>query len=63
MKKQQQPEIIQFAFQAILNRLTTTVDGGWKITFEIDNSETNTITELAKYKDAMLQLAIVPILN
>lgn len=46
---------------AIFAKATTTVDGGWRISFDIDESQSNEIAKLSQFRDLSLQLVIVPI--
>ena len=46
-------------FQAILNKITTTVDGGWRVTFDVSDSDSNAMLDLAKMRETTLQLGIV----
>jgi hypothetical protein len=47
--------------QAIFSRATTTVDGGWNITFAVSQEEAKAILQLAQMRDTLMQLACVPI--
>lgn len=47
--------------QAIFVKATTTVDGGWRLTFDIAQNESGQIIDLAILRDQLLQLAIVPL--
>jgi hypothetical protein len=47
-------------FRAIFNKITTTVDGGWRLSIDVDNSEKDKLNELANYRDNLLAVAIVP---
>lgn len=44
--------------KGILSRITSTLDGGWKITFDVDQSETPAIQELVLLKDAYLSIQL-----
>jgi hypothetical protein len=46
-------------FQAILNAIRTTVDGGWRVSFDIPQSEAEAIMQLAGKRDENLQVAVV----
>jgi hypothetical protein len=46
-------------FSAILNKITTTVDGGWRVTFDVPDSETPQMAELSKLRSSTLQIGIV----
>lgn len=51
----------QFTFSATFFKATTTIDGGWRITFDVNPSEADQIHQLANCKDKELQLGIVVI--
>lgn len=46
--------------QAIFNKATTTIDGGWNITFSVDQSQAQKITEISSLRDLVLNVAITP---
>lgn len=46
---------------ATLKKITTTVDGGWSITFDVPDSESMNILQLAQLRDRLLQLGAVPV--
>jgi hypothetical protein len=46
--------------EAILMKISTTVDGGWNITFSADQSQVDSIMLLSALRDEPLQFAIVP---
>lgn len=48
-------------FQGNLNRITTTIDGGWRVSFDVPESESNAITKLAARRDQNLQIAVVAV--
>lgn len=48
-------------FKAIFNRATTTVDGGWRISFDVPESEAGSLLELAVLRGCVFQVAVVPI--
>ena len=45
---------------ASLSKITSTVDGGWKITFDVPQTELAKIMQLSSLRDMVLALAIVP---
>lgn len=47
-------------FSAILNRITTTLDGGWRISFDVPKRESKEIMELSQMRNVVLQLGVVP---
>jgi len=44
--------------KAILQEIKTTRDGGWKLVFEVDQSETAPIFHLSSLRDYVLELSI-----
>lgn len=46
---------------AILQRISTTADGGWRIAFDISADEAEKLATLSKYRQNLLQLAVVPV--
>lgn len=49
------------SLQAILSKATTTVDGGWNITFSVGEYNQAQVLELCNYKNELLQISIVPV--
>lgn len=49
-----------FTFGAVINRITSTVDGGWRVAFDLPDSEKQAILKLAELRDRVLQVGIVP---
>ena len=47
-------------FECILNCAKTTVDGGWRISFDVDAKQADAILRLSKLRDCVLAVAIVP---
>lgn len=50
-----------FTFLATLTGARLLVDGGWRITLDLDQSQMASLIELAKHKDNVLQCALVPV--
>jgi hypothetical protein len=48
-------------FQAHFARASTTVDGGWRVSFDVDQDAAPMLAELAKLRQVRFQLALVPI--
>lgn len=44
------------SFNAMINRITTTIDGGWRVTFDVPQSETQSMMELSALRDENLQI-------
>lgn len=49
----------QIAMPVIFKKATTTVDGGWSVSFDVDSSQADNITKIAAMRDEMLYLVIV----
>lgn len=47
--------------QAMFNKATTTPDGGWNITFSVNQDEAEAIMQLCQMRDTLVQLGIIPI--
>lgn len=41
-----------------LNAIRTTIDGGWRITFDCDQSQSDLITKLAQLRDVNIELTV-----
>ena len=54
-------EKLGLSFTAIFNSARTTVDGGWRITFDLSNTDSDKISEIAALQHQLLQIAIIPI--
>lgn len=48
-------------FSAIFYRATTTVDGGWRVSFDINPNDADKIAALAEHRDDMFQVAAIPV--
>jgi hypothetical protein len=48
-------------FHAVLTRLTTTVDGGWRVSFDVAQSDKDGVMALSDLRECELALAIAPI--
>lgn len=47
-------------FKAIFSKATTTIDGGWRVSFDLDAFQGDKATALNEVRDKVLQIAIVP---
>lgn len=48
--------------QAILAKVQSTTDGGWRLTFDVSDSDTAAVMKVSPLRnDTLLQLAIIPI--
>lgn len=48
-------------FQAVFYKATTTVDGGWRVSFDVPETEAAQLLELAGLRGCVFQVACVPI--
>lgn len=48
-------------FTGIFNKASTTVDGGWTVSFHVSQDEAKSLLELAQMRDILMQVACVPI--
>ena len=44
---------------ASLFRITTTTDGGWRISFDVPQSENQQVMQLSEFRNLLLQIGIV----
>lgn len=51
------------SFNGQLFKITTTVDGGWRITIDVPQSELEAIMELSKCRDEAITVGIVSTSN
>jgi len=49
------------ALQGVLVKAATTIDGGWRITFDVSADEGRAVLQLSALRGALLQLGIVAI--
>lgn len=47
-------------FKAFFSKATTTVDGGWRISFDLGEWEADKVSKIANTKGRSLQVAIIP---
>lgn len=43
---------------AVLTAIRTTTDGGWKITFDIDDSQAEKILQLSQFREDLVNLDV-----
>lgn len=48
------------AVEAIFAKATTTVDGGWRISFDLPGYLSSTVAEISKLRDEAIKLVIIP---
>lgn len=48
-------------FEATLFKITTTVDGGWRVSFDLSHWDIQGIQELSKDRNSVFQVACVPV--
>lgn len=48
-------------FQAIFQKLTTLVDGGYRITLDVSQNEAKNLFTLSQLRTSLLQVAVLPI--
>lgn len=53
--------MIGITLSANLYKIATTVDGGWRITFDCGQDSKDQVLALSEHRTGMLQLGIVPI--
>lgn len=47
--------------QGVFSKATTTVDGGWNVTFQCDQSQAQAILQLSSLRQTFLQIGLVPV--
>ena len=52
---------LALTFHAVLVRLTTTVDGGWRLSFDVPQTDADSVMKLSDLRDCELALAIAPV--
>ena len=45
-------------FSAIINKISTTIDGGWRVTLDVPDWNTDEMSELAKFRDQNLLVEV-----
>lgn len=57
MKKQEDQK--KLVFDAIFAKATTTVDGGWRLSFDVSQDEAENIAKLARLTSQALKLVVI----
>jgi hypothetical protein len=47
------------SFNAIINKITTTIDGGWRVTFDVAQSDASQIFKLSEIRDQAVQVGVL----
>ena len=47
-------------FKAILAKVSTTADGGWRVTLDVAECDREAVLTLSKFRELLLAIAIVP---
>lgn len=55
-----QEEDQAISFRGVITKVSTTIDGGWKVTLDLSANESNEALELAKLRDQLIQFGAVP---
>jgi len=50
----------QIYLTAIFNKATTTVDGGWNLTFSLSQDEADKVMIISQFRDCLLKLCVYP---
>jgi hypothetical protein len=45
--------------QGVFSKATTTVDGGWRISFDVDEKQAKEITEISKLRDKTVFICVM----
>lgn len=54
-------EDVGITFLGTFFKASTLIDGGWRISFDIDSEQAAKVVQLSTLKDSLLQFAIIPI--
>lgn len=46
-------------FSATVYKISTLIDGGWRLTFDVPNCDTEQVNELSKRRECVFQLGLV----
>lgn len=57
----QKKELKSVTFNAIFSKASTLVDGGWRISLDINTIDAEAVMKLAEMKDKLLQIAVIVI--
>jgi hypothetical protein len=49
------------SFGAVLVRIATTIDGGWRLTLDVSQSDAEEMLKLAKLRNQSFQIGVVPL--
>lgn len=52
---------VGISFTATLFKIATETSGGWRVQFDIPESESESIMDLSKLREQLLQIAVIPI--
>jgi hypothetical protein len=46
-------------FDGILNKITTTIDGGWNVTFSVSQNDTEELMRLSEFRSEALSVVVL----
>jgi hypothetical protein len=49
------------SFTAVFSKVSSMVDGGYKIAFDVSEQDAQSMFQLSQLKDSLLQIAVIPI--
>ena len=49
----------KYVLRTVLYDIKTTRDGGWRITFDIDQSQTDELMKLSKHRETLLTTVVI----
>lgn len=52
---------IGITFLGTFFKASTLIDGGWRVSFDVDSQQAAKVVQLSVIKDSLLQFAIVPV--
>lgn len=56
----QQVKENSIVFTAVINKATTLVDGGWRISFDLPADASLSVAQLSQYRDQVITLVVIP---
>ena len=51
---------IGITFSATFSKASTLVDGGWRVSFDVNPDDAAKLAALSQFRDRLLQLAVIP---
>ena len=55
----EETQVKPISFTAIFNKANTTVDGGWRLTLDLDQSEYEAIQKIVALRECVLRIVVI----